>query len=242
LIALVGGDGGIGRRYQAVLNYLREPYIVIEKGDDPSLLGTKDVTHAIIATTTENHMEWCERAAHKNLWFLCEKPMSKKKEEIKPLFGEKTMGFVVNNWAFVEGSMYGMKPKRLSYNFYNTGKDGLVWDVCQLVYLSHLSQGTLEVRTESHEWITYWNDFNVPYNAIEASYVQMIRAFMAHDSKRLWSLTDAYEMSWLCEEVIKQVGDACEGFFGDSGQKRWEPLTRKSFRVDRGQALTQMVV
>jgi len=240
LIALIGGNGSIGRRYQAVLNYIKEPYLVIEKDDDPAILDRPDITHAIIATPTETHMEWCERAAHKNIWFLCEKPLSKHREEIKPLL-QKT-GFVVNNWAFVSTNMNNTQANHLSYNFYNTGRDGLVWDVCQLVYLSHLANGILEVRTDSYEWAAHWNGVQVPYNFIEASYLQMVRAFITHDSKRLWSLADAYEMSGLCEEIIKQVGETCEGFVGHSSKKWWESIPRKSVRENRREASSSVVV
>jgi len=239
MIALIGGRGNIARRYQAVLNYLEQPFRIIDIGDSKSLL--EGCEKAIIATPTDAHEEWCWECSYLKIPFLCEKPLSKKKESIQAMMARDVVGYVVNNWAFVSTNFNGKAPTSLFYDFYNTGKDGLVWDVCQLILLADKSNCSLEVRTDSYYWDAAWGEETIPYSAIEQSYMQMIRAFVDGDTQKLWNLSDAYRMTDITDSIHKGLeGEECEGFCWNSGEKWFETFPKEDFSDDREQRADQM--
>ena len=231
MIALLGGNGGIGKRYQAVLNYLNEPFRVIDIGDSKGLL--EGCEKAIIATSTDAHEEWCWECSYLKIPFLCEKPLSKKKESIDAMISRDVVGYVVNNWAFVATNFSNKAPTSLYYDFYNSGKDGLVWDVCQLILLADKANCSLEVRTDSYYWDAMWGEEVIPYSAIEQSYMQMIRAFLSDDMAKLWNLSDAYRMTDITDSIHKGLeGEECEGFNWTAGEKWFETIPKRNLRED----------
>lgn len=230
MIAILGGDGGIGRRYQACLNHLKVPFRVIEVGDYIDVL--EGITKAIIATPTDTHISWCERLAKEKIPFLCEKPMSTKSSEIKDLAMKyDPKAWVVNNWAFLMRNMHfnwAGPFNEIHYNFFNTGKDGLIWDVCQLIELAVLYDADLTVETSSYFWNVHIAGQPVHYSAIEYSYVQMLAAFLEDRSDLLWNLTHALQMTETCEQIEKEIGRNPHGFHFHPSQKRIEAIARQN--------------
>lgn len=234
MIALIGGAGSIGRRYQACLNHLKVPFRVLEAGE--SFEDLKGITKAIIATPTDTHISWCERLAKENIPFLCEKPLSTKSSEIKELMKLDPKAWVVNNWAFLMRAMHfnwGGPFNEIEYDFFNTGKDGLIWDVCQLIELAILYEAKLTVKTNSYFWNVHISRQPVHYSAIEASYPQMLEAFLDDRTDLLWNLTHALQMTETCEQIEKEIGRNPHGFYFHPSQKRIQAITRKSFRAHR---------
>lgn len=230
MIALIGGKGSIGRRYQAVLNYLDQPFRIIDLGDPKENL--KGCTKAIIASTTSTHEDWCWEAFYQEIPFLCEKPLSKSKSAIQSMMSRGVTGYVVNNWQFVATNFDNKMPSRLFYDFYNTGKDGLLWDVCQLILLSDLAECELQVMTDSYFWHAEWGEKTIPYEAIEQSYMQMVRAFLNGETHRLWGLNKAYRMTELCGDLEHLIGGTCENFNWHPGEKWIRTFPQKDFRED----------
>lgn len=227
MILLLGGKGSIGRRYAAVLRELGEPFIVHDKEDNPQLIEhLAAADHAIIATPTETHFDYILTLERARIPYLCEKPVTKKIAEAEMLFQHCSMGFVVNNWAFLSTNAeltHTGKLKHLTYDFYNTGRDGLLWDVCQLVYLAQITQAKLEVRRFSASWDVTWNDFEVPYRWIEMSYLQMVRAFLENDPRMLWNMKRGCEMTKTVHRLIEKAkGEDYEGFNWDPAKDEFE--------------------
>lgn len=234
MIALIGGDGSIGRRYQAVLNFLQQPYRVIEKGDAKE--GLDGCQKALICTPTEEHMNWAWECCYRKIPFLCEKPFGKSTTSARTLKERGAEGYVVNNWAFVARNFDNQLPTSLSYNFYNTGKDGLIWDVSQLILLADQAGCVLEVRTDSYCWEVEWSGARVPYAFIEQSYLHMLRAFLQGETQSLWNLEKAYRMTEVCEAIersMRETGGVSEHFTWDPGTKQIHAFAGKSFREDR---------
>lgn len=226
-VLLIGGKGSIGRRYQAVLRALHVPYRIHDLGDELSFEG---VTHVLIASPTETHVKYCWLADECNLPFLCEKPLTKNVTEAEELARNTSNGYVVNNWAFL-GTNFDLAPipRRITYDFYNTGRDGLLWDVCQLIYFSKLAKAELFVNTNSHTWDVTWNDDDVAYRAIEQSYLQMVRAFLADRSHALWTLPMGLEMTKLIAELEQQAGGKdLESFDFNPSTNEFHPVPRKN--------------
>lgn len=227
MILLIGGNGSIGRRYQAILEYLEEPYIVHDFPFLVSECNWPDFDKAIIASPTNTHEHYCNLLSRMNKPFLCEKPLSKDVEASRRISEECKNGFVVNNYAFVNTSVgFPPIPATIDYDFYNTGRDGLVWDVCQLVYLAYISKAELMVIRKSYTWHFQLNHWKVPYDCIEASYMQMIRAFLTDNHGRLWNLKQGHQMTQICSDLFKRGGD-CEGFLWHPGKDEFKALSKK---------------
>lgn len=224
ITALIGGNGSIGKRYQAILHHLKMPYRVIDPIVTPESLN--GITRAIISTPTNTHCEVASLCQERGIPFLCEKPLSKDLEELKKFKNFYTLGFVVNNYAFLR-DFSKKKIKQIEYDFFNTGRDGLLWDVCQMVYLSEIHKSDLVVKRKSWTWKLFINSERIQYEEIEKSYVDMIDAFLKNRVDDLWSLEDGIEMSKLILKLEgslrKELTD--EGFCRNSGSQRLEALT-----------------
>ena len=214
-VLLIGGLGSIGLRYQAILKSINVPFIVYDYGspleDSPDYNGQKNIPNiqfdkAIICSPTETHINYVHQLIHLGKTFLCEKPLSKDMEDMESL-PDYPAGFVVCNYKFLV-KPYGMSPS-IRYDYYKSGRDGLLWDCCQLIYLDP----ECELKNESPLWNLHVNCKEVPYRALELSYVQMIKSFIWNKGKDLWTLKDGVEMSKAvmnrqADEIVKIVREA----------------------------------
>ena len=205
-LILIGSNGSIARRYCAVLDALR---ISFDSFDDPTYepftQSFDGYTHAIIASPTNTHISWIDQLTPK--FILCEKPVSKNPEAIAARRGNHGL-YVVNNYQFLPCANV---KKKIAYDFYNTGRDGLIWDVCQLVYLAWKNKVELEVKRRSFWWDCKWGQHQVVYHEIEKSYYHMLKAFLSGDTSNLWDMNAALKMSELCADLYKKGGN-CEHF------------------------------
>ena len=208
MILLIGGNGAIGKRYQAILRHLEKRYEVldIDAPNQKSVLNLclTGMTHVIIATPTPTHLGYIEALRETGIPFLIEKPLSKdcgalRWMDLKGL--EK--GFVVNNYAFITDTHL---TSSIEYDFFNTGKDGLIWDVRQLVYIAYISKGDLQVKRDSFTWDCRFNGIEVEYKTVEYSYLIMIESFLNGDHQGLWFLKEGIKMS----ELLRRVNEESE--------------------------------
>jgi hypothetical protein len=198
LILLLGGKGSIGRRYATILDEMEEDFEVydldeanLSKRIDPAVYDA-----AIVATPTETHSYYCRLMASIGVRFLCEKPLTKSYveasnlvEDVKQMGGK---GYVVNNWEFALANYD--KLNTVTYSYFNTGKDGFVHDMCQLIHLANKHDFQLFMDTASSVWTVMVNGDVLPYRTLEMSYGAMLQAFLADDERVLWSLEEGLEM------------------------------------------------
>ena len=231
MILLIGGNGSIGSRYKAVLQALGEEFLVFDvPRAQPERLRryAEKCDRVLICSPTHTHFDYCVEIEALNKPYLCEKPLCTNEFQAEALKSHRR-GFVVNNWAFLRTNYdLDSNPAHISYDFFNTGKDGLLWDVCQLIYIAKLAKCSLSVRRDSYYWDVTWSGTEVPYQYIEKSYLQMMRAFLEDNWKELWSLQRGIEMTKLVIDLEQQIGGNCEGFdlsYSDSGEKLLEAFT-----------------
>ena len=210
---LLGHLGSIGRRYAAILNHFGIDWVGhdtrMNEGDIP--WGKVDST--IIATPTATHGDLAWTSIEKGLPTLCEKPLSKSLDECMGLDQledtKKVPGFVVCNYKYVVRS-HAQRPN-IVYDYYNTGKDLVWWDVCQLVYLDpHCT-----IRTRSPIWTMTVNDKTVVHEDVERSYATMVLDFLEGRWGNLWSFEDGANMTKAVLERMEREGiDWCAGTDG----------------------------
>lgn len=204
-VLLIGGMGSVGLRYQAILKSLNVPYLVY---DAESLEGFScegkrnfediEFGKAMICSPTDTHLNYVRKLIHLDKTFLCEKPLTKDPEDLAYINAEYPKGFMVCNYKFIT-KIYG-EDVNLSYNYYRSGRDGLLWDCCQLVYIDP----DCELLNDSPLWDFSVNGHPIPYRALELSYVQMIKSFIWNHGKDLWSLKQGVAMSKAVMERMKK--------------------------------------
>lgn len=214
-LLLIGSEGSIGRRYRVILEHLGVDF---EEYDNPEhkFFGVeqsfyKRFTHAIIATPTHTHLDWIDELPP--IWKLVEKPASKDLEGLE----QRKLNhgcFVVNNYQFLPSAN---TRRKITYNFYNTGRDGLIWDVCQLVYIAYKNKVELEVKTDSFWWDLKWGMHQIAYHEIERSYYHMLKAFCSGDTSNLWDLKEATTMSEVCRHLYSIGGDCVHFIYRPKG-------------------------
>lgn len=204
MIGLFGGMGSIGTRYRAIMDYYGIAYTIF----DPAYEKTDwsvPIEKAIIATPTDTHIETLKRIPD-GVPVLCEKPVSKSLEEI-PLRKET---WVVSNYKYVLHICGIGRPRRIWYDFYRTGSDGILWDCCQLIYLHPGSR----VEAKSPRWNLNIDGVWIKYRDVEESYCRMIKDFASGKTDRLWDMEEAREMT---KAVLKRI--EYENTDWDSGKK-----------------------
>lgn len=225
-ILLIGANGSIGSRYAAIFRYMGIKYTPIEVWDrleDVVSDNRQEYTYALIASPTETHIEFCNRLLTLNIPFLCEKPLTQDLEEAKDLMdrvikeGATGRCHVVCNYEILFRSYSPMDE--ISYNYYKTGPDGMLWDCCQLLYYAYKNEIECHIFTDSPVWTLEVDGEVVPYRDIEESYVDMIRCWL-RGSPHVWTLADGYEMTRLVKEQV----DACRNI--DSSALKQYTLSR----------------
>ena len=204
-VALIGGAGSIGTRYHCILDKLGVDVVV----HDPPAGIHGNLTNCdkwIICTPTDTHYNWCLQAISAGVTFLCEKPMSKSLVETEAIVDKAYVrgveGFVVCNYNMCSVTMKG---REIYFNYFRTGKDGLCWDCCQLLYLGN----QVMLKTDSFVWTLIVDGvWQVDYRDLEMSYGKMLASFCGvagqHPSA-LWDLEDGHEMTRTVLQVIEKV-------------------------------------
>lgn len=191
MICLVGGKGRIGRRYKSIMDWNKIPYVVYDV-DTPDI-DLYSFDKYIIATPTDTHVKLLKDL--EGTIILCEKPISKNPFEI-PVFPN---AYCVNNYQYVAKLMKQSPPYQMSYDYYQTGPDGLYWDLSQILYMD--PQAT--IKNQSPKWNVQINGNFVAYRTLEESYVRMILDFDRGFYKNLWTLAQGKEMSEVVFERIQ---------------------------------------
>ena len=183
MIALIGSEGSMGKRYQAVLAYLKIPFVALDKTKDKEKdidKAAKDSDKILLATPTDTHVELLRKYLPLKKPILCEKPVTKDLEALIDLHAECAR----NGWSYQMVMQYKeieelplKTPGRWSYyNYYRHGNDGLTWDCMQIV---GLAQGPVWLKEESPIWECTINGKSLNISEMDKAYVSMIRKWSA---------------------------------------------------------------
>lgn len=189
-ICIVGGRGNMGRRYQAICEFLGIPYHISDVDDE-----LVDTSHYLIATPTEKHADNIFEilATQKpGKLVLCEKPIALASPHRWPnletalrRFNEKHPLYMVNQYSFYPG--INAKGMVTLYDYYNSGPHGLEWDCIQL---THLAQSEVKYLKKSPIWKCIINGMPLSRDRLDQCYVEMVRSFFKEDTAKLWGIED----------------------------------------------------
>ncbi len=193
-VCILGSSGNMGRRYASICDFLDIAWHPCDPASD-----TQDAwmqaqfTHFIIATPTEHHLgdilKIRSYAETKTKPVLCEKPVLICPDQtplgaLSAVVEMNPETYMVNNYRFVDfyddietGNDHTM------YAYYNSGPHGILWDCIQLVYLA---KSTFIGNTQSPRWFAQINGRVVSRASIDASYIEMLKAFVYGQDEYLW--------------------------------------------------------
>lgn len=167
---IIGANGSMGRRYQAILRYLKKPFLCCDVGD--SIDGKFNIADSfIVATPTDTHWTILDQLAHYGKPVLCEKPVVKSLEDLKSiiyLYDKITPLKMVMQYRHLDPGRMGES----FYNYYNHGKDGLYWDTMQII---GLARGEVKVAEDSPIWTCDLNGKSLSIGYMDYAYISMIQ-------------------------------------------------------------------
>ena len=198
-VLIIGDQGSMGRRYEAILNYLDIPSrgydnFVANKSNGKDIAyratvprgflgGHEGVTHIIIATPTDNHYWWLKELsqANRKIRILCEKPITKDLNEMLEIAGmglDLTMMYQYKEMGTVCTSN---NPRTSYYNFYNHGKDGLAWDCIQLI---GMAERDILLEEDSPVWHVKTNGNTIESATVNESYMHFVESWLNGEEKQ----------------------------------------------------------
>lgn len=172
MICLLGHNGSMGRRYQAILKSLGQEFKGIDINDDYNQIHL-DYTHYIVATPTNTHYRIVKDLIPKKKPILCEKPISKNLDEVKDLY-RKANGRLTMTLQYACLPQEPTDTGESVYNYYNHGQDGLYWDCLQIVTLA---RGDVFLGENKPFWTCSLNGRRFELGQMDYAY---------HDFVKLW--------------------------------------------------------
>jgi hypothetical protein len=177
-ILIIGKNGSMGTRYQAILSKLAIPFYGVDK--ESSLDDTIDCCKAsytdgiILATPTHTHKAFLVKLAKLKKPVLCEKPIVKNASDVKEIIElfkkhETPFTMTMQYSELVDDNSKGDSH----FDYFKTGPDGLYWDTLQIV---GLAKGKVTVNNKSPIW-------NCMINGKQLSIVDMDHAYVSFVSK-----------------------------------------------------------
>lgn len=172
---IVGAKGNMGRRYTAVLRHLGVEPLLMDQGDEVP----DSFDSVIVASPTAMHAEHCLQFMSYNVPILCEKPLSKDIGEVERVCEEAARRGVqldmVNQYRYCEWAATLTANDHTSYNFFNTGRDGLAWDCISIIALA---KGKVSVENTQPVWSCTINGHKLRYERMDWAYITMISEWL----------------------------------------------------------------
>lgn len=178
MIAIIGSNGSMGKRYQAIMNFLGKPHLCFDKEDSIDTIRkvAAEAEGFIIATPTPTHAEFLRQLLPTRRKILCEKPVTKDLGELIDLDG-----FCSRHGFDFQMTMQYQELMKLDslgpsyYDYFRTGNDGLVWDCLQII---GLSDEIPVLENKSPIWSCMINGHRLNLGDMDLAYVECVRKWM----------------------------------------------------------------
>lgn len=193
MILIVGSSGSMGLRYQSILRYLDVDFKIydIKQKIRPTLTQVAtNVDGVILATPTDTHFDYIYKFAWQNIPILCEKPLSKNKDELDAI-----KSFAKNGLNLTMMMQYKMLDDPSStgdshYNYFRTGNDGLKWDCLQII---GLARGNVAISNGSPIWDCKLNGKQLSLADMDLAYVNFVKEWLRSPGDDISKLIDIHD-------------------------------------------------
>lgn len=174
---IVGANGNMGRRYQAILRHLNVPFVTQDidgiRRDHGHQGGAWD--SVILATPTADHGGQILKFAEFGVPILCEKPITKDLEELERIVTTMERSYstlqMVNQYEFLATYDSGIT----FYDYFKSGGDGLAWDT---INIGALARGEFSAWDNSPIWRCTINGKALNLADMDGAYVAMMRQWL----------------------------------------------------------------
>ena len=182
-VLIIGSNGSMGKRYQAILKYLGVDHVCTDIHDSIFERTHKfeHASHYIIATPTSTHEGYIHTLRKYERPILCEKPLSRDPKELDNIVNMTKDPIdlqMVNQYEhLLEGTISeGLLPlnSKSFYNYFRTGGDGLLWDCIQIIGLHNGDMKDLKINNDSPVWQSQINGHWLNFAHMDGSYVKMV--------------------------------------------------------------------
>ncbi len=173
---ILGAEGGMGKRYGAILKYLGIDFLPNE-GEHLPEKGAFD--GIIIATPTYMHCSHIRKVWDYGVPILCEKPLGADLTEILELCRDAEREGVklrmCNQYAqLVPEGAHGDSR----YDYWKSGSDGLAYDCISVIALA---KGPVVLAAHSPVWTCTINGHKLSLADMDWAYVKMIQGWLSGD-------------------------------------------------------------
>lgn len=192
-IVLIGSEGSMGKRYQAIFRYLGIKFQSFDAHHGLRLV-TQAVSKAegvVIASPTATHAQYIRALAPLRKPILCEKPVMKDLAELRECLAQlRDAGTPFR--MMLQYSML-VQPNRIGrsfYNYFRHGSDGLIWDCLQVIALA---RGPCALKEESPVWSCMINGQRLNIAHMDAAYIAYIQKWLRDPSQDLEGIYAIHE-------------------------------------------------
>lgn len=204
-ILIVGADGSMGKRYQAIIKHLGHETIKAEKQHtsfEIVKMGLKS-DRIIVATPTHTHSEVLDYVLLCGKPVLCEKPVCTDLDELKKVLEHarsyNPMLAMVMQYKYLlkedvrNDGFYKFLDNPAAdshYDYFRHGNDGLKWDCFQIIALA---KGKVTLAEESPVWKCKINGLTLSLSDMDRAYVQMLDEWIRKPYSDIDSIYDVHE-------------------------------------------------
>lgn len=189
MITVLGSKGSIGRRHCAILTYLGKPHYGIDVDEETLDRAWKirNSSHVVIATPTDMHNIHIQEVFELNpkIRILCEKPIVRGSGFISEL-SKVDITMQMQYTELTEPTDNGYSQ----YNFFNHGRDGLIWDCFQVVALA---KGECKLFEDSPIWKCDINGRKLNIQDMDWAYIKYMEKWLGGYRSDLKQLIDMHQ-------------------------------------------------
>lgn len=226
MLVLLGSEGSMGKRYQAILKSLNIEHTCFDKDPDMNALNKacRHSRYAIIATPTETHTQLIEYLVENRIpEILCEKPICKDIDELKKNYA-KVMEYGSRLTMMFQYSL--MANERTIgdtyYDYFRHGKDTLAWDCIQII---GLARGAVWLSNKSPTWRCLINGKPLGLNMMDKAYVKFVENWLNGKVNQDPRQIIAMHEKALC--FTEDENEANKGYCGYPGKIYVKPVPGK---------------
>lgn len=189
-ILLIGSQGSMGTRYQAILRALGVRYRGVDPvtAEPPAWVTVEMARYCaraerirgiIIASPTVTHAGYIRALALLGKPILCEKPLSITLAEVDELLRAPCPLDMMSQYVLLDPARGNADDPACftSYDYYHSGNDGLAWDCCQLL---GLARGSVSLKAESPTWRCVLNGRRLSLEEVGQAYVDYVARWLMH--------------------------------------------------------------
>ncbi|MCB1198524.1 MAG: Gfo/Idh/MocA family oxidoreductase, partial [Deltaproteobacteria bacterium] len=186
-ILLVGSEGSIGKRYQAVIRHLGLALFCKDLDVEDAIEMSK-IDRIIIATPTPTHKELILIYAKEKKPLLCEKPMmlSMDYTEIENIPNL----YMVCNYKYVIPT-----GAKIFYNYFHAGNEDFASNFAQPLYIDPEASIAQTSPIFDLQYTFHGEHHKVTTEMLQQSYVKMIEDFENVNFDMLWNLKKKKKMT-----------------------------------------------